>query len=113
MFRLILFVMALTGNVLASPAALEQRRADWPIDCSHNGGQPYCCQGTFAGDLPVITLLAGLTNYPLNPNDVNCIGGRLYNSPSIFSLLTCQQFLLRVLPVLESILVARSRVWFV
>ncbi|TID20085.1 hypothetical protein E6O75_ATG07545 [Venturia nashicola] len=74
MFNLIFFVMALMGIAFASPAALEQRRADWPIDCSHNGGQPYCCQGTFAGDLPAITLLAGLINFPLNPNDVNCIG---------------------------------------
>lgn len=76
MFKSVLFVMALMGCARASPAALEQRRADWPIDCSHNGGQPYCCQGTFAGDLPVITLLAGLTSYPLDPNDVNCIGGK-------------------------------------
>jgi hypothetical protein len=75
----ILFILALVGVVLASPPALEERRADWPIDCSTNGGQPYCCQGTFAGDLPVITLLAGLTAFQLNTNDVNCIGGKYYS----------------------------------
>ncbi|QDS76923.1 hypothetical protein FKW77_004442 [Venturia effusa] len=74
MFKFIFFAIALIRIILASPAALEQRRADWPIDCSHNGGMAYCCQGTFAGDLPAITLLAGLTKFPLNPNDVNCIG---------------------------------------
>lgn len=76
MFKLLFFLLPLLGVSLASPAALEARRTDWPINCSNNGGLPYCCQGTFAGDLPAITLLAGLTNFPLNPNDVNCIGGK-------------------------------------
>jgi hypothetical protein len=76
MFRTIIFLVALFGIAFASPAALEERRADWPIDCSNNGGTAFCCQGTFAGDLPVIVTLAGLTSFQLNPNDVNCIGGK-------------------------------------
>lgn len=50
---------------------------NWPVNCSNNGGTALCCQGTFAGDLPIIFALAGLTAFPLNPNDVNCIGSKL------------------------------------
>jgi hypothetical protein len=37
--------------------------------------RPVTGQGTFAGDLPLIKTLAGFLAFPLNPNDVNCIGG--------------------------------------
>ncbi|KAF2097881.1 hypothetical protein NA57DRAFT_76681 [Rhizodiscina lignyota] len=40
------------------------------------GGTLTCCQATFAGDLLSIQFLAKLTNYPLEPKDVNCIGIR-------------------------------------
>lgn len=68
--------LALTTGLPSDLSAsdLEKRGNNWPIDCSNNGGTALCCQGTFAGDLPVIVALAGLTSFPLNPNDVNCIG---------------------------------------
>ncbi|KAF2397291.1 hypothetical protein EJ06DRAFT_551297 [Trichodelitschia bisporula] len=50
--------------------SLEERAT---YDCGVNGGTPYCCQATFAGDLPPIISLAHLTGFPLNPNDVNCL----------------------------------------
>lgn len=37
-----------------------------------------CCQATFAGDLFSVQWLAELTNYPLEPKDVNCIGGECF-----------------------------------
>jgi len=39
--------------------------------------RPIPGQGTFAGDLPIIKTLAALSSFPLNPNDINCIGGEL------------------------------------
>ncbi|KAI2635827.1 hypothetical protein GGS26DRAFT_513741 [Hypomontagnella submonticulosa] len=38
-----------------------------------NKGELQCCQGTLAGDLPLIQFLAALYGYKLNPNDVNGI----------------------------------------
>jgi hypothetical protein len=87
---------SLLGLVIAAPQGLEDRalikRA--PMITCNNGGKALCCkhtqvsprlihllmrtflgQGTFAGDLPLIKTLAGLTSFPLNPNDVNCISG--------------------------------------
>lgn len=74
-FSALALTTALPSDV--SGLDLEQRQTssnNWPIDCSDNGGTALCCQGTFAGDLPLIVALAGLTDFPLNPNDVNCIG---------------------------------------
>lgn len=72
-------VLALTTALPSelSTSEFEERQTssnNWPIDCGINGGTALCCQGTFAGDLPLIVALAGLTSFPLNPNDVNCIG---------------------------------------
>ncbi|KAI0835932.1 hypothetical protein F5Y06DRAFT_299032 [Hypoxylon sp. FL0890] len=36
-----------------------------------NKGELQCCQGSLAGDLPVIQFLAALYGYQLTPNDVN------------------------------------------
>ncbi|KAI1372114.1 hypothetical protein F4677DRAFT_433500 [Hypoxylon crocopeplum] len=38
-----------------------------------NQGELQCCQGTLAGDLPIIQFLAAVYGYTLNPNDVNGI----------------------------------------
>jgi len=69
-------IFSLTAT--AVPSALQERELDerqtWEANCTNNGGTPLCCQGTFAGDLPLIVLLAGLSSFPLNPNDINCIG---------------------------------------
>jgi hypothetical protein len=74
------FLAAISFTAAAAhpgPAALElQPRANPIPDCSANGGHALCCQGTFAGDLPVIVALAGLASFKLNPNDINCIGSK-------------------------------------
>ena len=71
-------ISSLVAIAAAAPSLLEDRelaeRQTWQANCTNNGGTPLCCQGTFAGDLPLIVALAGLTSFPLNPNDVNCIG---------------------------------------
>jgi hypothetical protein len=77
----LLSILSLTAAI-ATPHADSnlvqlERRANPVPDCSANGGKALCCQGTFAGDLPVIVALAGLAMFELNPNDVNCIGGEL------------------------------------
>ncbi|KAI1385637.1 uncharacterized protein F4822DRAFT_350050 [Hypoxylon trugodes] len=38
-----------------------------------NQGELQCCQGSLAGDLPLIQFLAAVYGYKLNPNDVNGI----------------------------------------
>jgi len=62
-----------TPHAESNLVQLEPRANPVP-DCSANGGKALCCQGTFAGDLPVVLLLAGFVGFKLNPNDINCIG---------------------------------------
>jgi hypothetical protein len=72
-----LFTSAATlVSLLTLASCLPSPTHENPLPTCTNGGTPLCCQGTFAGDLPLIITLAGLTNYPLNPNDVNCIGSQ-------------------------------------
>jgi hypothetical protein len=76
LFHNILPVFSILTLVTAAPpleAALEKRQS---IPTCNNGGEALCCQGTFAGDLPLIVALAGLSSFPLNPNDINCLGSK-------------------------------------
>ena len=71
-------LVAAAAHPAPAPAAVELvPRANTIPDCSANGGTALCCQGTFAGDLPVVVALAGLSSFKLNPNDINCIGSEL------------------------------------
>jgi hypothetical protein len=74
----LLSILSLTAAI-ATPQADSsvvqlKPRANPVPDCSLNGGKALCCQGTFAGDIPLIVALAGLAQFSLNPNDINCIG---------------------------------------
>ena len=71
---LLTLTTALPSADVDSRAASPEPNNPGPIPTCTNGGTPLCCQGTFAGDLPTIITLAGLSGYQLNPNDVNCIG---------------------------------------
>jgi hypothetical protein len=84
-----LFVKSVLLSILSLAAAIATPHADSHLvqlepranpvpDCSVNGGTALCCQGTFAGDLPIVVTLAGFSPLiKLNPNDVNCIGSEL------------------------------------
>ena len=68
-----------TAIALPDTAKPAIQARDWTAPICNNGGKAFCCQGTFAGDLPLIVALAGLTSFPLNPNDINCIGRKIYH----------------------------------
>lgn len=42
-----------------------------------NAGELQCCQGTLAGDLPLVKYLATAYGFELNPNDLNGISCKL------------------------------------
>lgn len=58
---------------LVSMAAGLATATDEPPTCT-DGGTLYCCQATFAGDLPLVVSLSNITGYNLTPEDVNCLG---------------------------------------
>ncbi|KAF2432284.1 hypothetical protein EJ08DRAFT_140902 [Tothia fuscella] len=101
MLQVTISVFCLLGLAMAAPSALldlENRSLSERavIDCSVNGGTPVCCQGTFAGDLPIIKTLALMTRFPLNPNDINCIGAVGPASATCSGVNTCCQQLSQV-----------------
>ncbi|KAL7619649.1 hypothetical protein AAE478_010190 [Parahypoxylon ruwenzoriense] len=76
------------GN--APPPTFLWTPAPSPQCAAINQGALQCCQGSLAGDLPVIQFLAALYGYQLNPNDVNGIlcDGNLDGCPGV--KLCCQ-----------------------
>ncbi|OTA98872.1 hypothetical protein M426DRAFT_28031 [Hypoxylon sp. CI-4A] len=56
-----------------------------PECASINMGELQCCQGSLAGDLPLIQFLAAVFGYKLDPNDVNGVlcSNNLENCPGI------------------------------
>ncbi|KAI0096812.1 hypothetical protein F4776DRAFT_556102 [Hypoxylon sp. NC0597] len=59
------------GN--APPPAIIWTPNPSPECAAINKGELQCCQGTLAGDLPLIQFLAAVYGYHLNPNDINGI----------------------------------------
>ncbi|KAI1082513.1 hypothetical protein F5B20DRAFT_578179 [Whalleya microplaca] len=57
------------GN--APPPQILQTADPSPECAALNGGALQCCDGSLAGDVPPVLLLAKLFGYALNPNDVN------------------------------------------
>lgn len=111
MFQSLLNALSILGLVAASSRAILDERASAVVNCT-NGGTPLCCQGTFAGDLPSVIALAELTSYPLNPNDINCIGGGSDSAGSghLIMLTTLKLLALQAHHVPVSTPVARSQI---
>ncbi|KAI1139326.1 hypothetical protein F5Y05DRAFT_424957 [Hypoxylon sp. FL0543] len=71
------------GN--ASPPDIVWTPNPSPECAAINKGELQCCQGTLAGDLPVIQFLAAVYGYQLNANDVNGVmcNDKLDNCPGV------------------------------
>ncbi|KAH9904309.1 hypothetical protein F4778DRAFT_789894 [Xylariomycetidae sp. FL2044] len=69
-----LLITPLVANIgNAPPPSIAWTPDPSPACAAVNGGELQCCQGTLAGDLPLVVFLAELYGYELNPNDVNGI----------------------------------------
>ncbi|KAI2603145.1 uncharacterized protein GGS25DRAFT_526185 [Hypoxylon fragiforme] len=74
----ILDILKEIGN--APPPSFLWTPRPSPRCAAVNAGELQCCQGTLAGDLPLIQWLAALYGYRLNPNDVNGVLCKFVNS---------------------------------
>ncbi|KAI0000260.1 hypothetical protein F4779DRAFT_635684 [Xylariaceae sp. FL0662B] len=60
------------SGLLNGPPPPFLQTPDPSLECAGiNGGSLQCCDGSLAGDVEPVVLLAGLLGYPLNPDDVN------------------------------------------